>query len=103
MPLARTLILIGAALIALGLRSTARHMGATQGLLSALVAGEAPSNLRGTALGLFHLVVGVVQLIAGAAAGLAWERFGPEPVFACGATCALGALAGLAGRSPSAG
>jgi MFS family permease len=78
------------------------HMGATQGLLTTLVAGEAPSDLRGTALGLFHLVVGVVQLAAGAAAGFAWDRFGPEPVFAAGAVCALAALAGLARRSPSA-
>jgi MFS family permease len=78
------------------------HMGATQGLLSALVAGEAPSELRGTALGLFQLVIGVVQLLAGAAAGLVWQEAGPPLVFAGGAACALAALLGLARRRVSA-
>jgi MFS family permease len=83
--------LLGAALYGL-------HMGATQGLLSALVAGEAPSELRGTALGLFHLVVGIVQLGVALAAGFVWEQVGPAAVFAGGAACALAALAGLARR-----
>jgi len=78
------------------------HMGATQGLLSALVAGEAPSALRGTALGLFHLVIGVVQLLAGAAAGLVWEEAGSPLVFAGGAACAFAALLGLARHRASA-
>jgi len=77
------------------------HMGATQGLLSALVAGEAPRELRGTALGLFQLVIGVVQLLAGAAAGLVWQEVGPPLVFAGGAACALAALIGLARRRVS--
>jgi MFS family permease len=71
------------------------HMGATQGLLAALVAGEAPDELRGTALGLFHLVVGVAQLVAASAAGAAWDALGPRFVFGLGAACALLALAGL--------
>jgi MFS family permease len=84
-------VLAGAALYGL-------HMGATQGLLTALVAGEAPSELRGTALGIFHLAIGGAQLAAGIAAGLAWERFGASLVFAVGAVFALAALAGLARR-----
>lgn len=71
------------------------HMGATQGLLTALVAAEAPSDLRGTALGLFHLAIGAVQLAAATGAGLVWERLGAQPVFAAGALCALAALAGI--------
>jgi hypothetical protein len=78
------------------------HMAATQGLLTTLVADGAPADLRGTALGLFHLVVGVVQLCAGVAAGLAWDQLGPRVVFAAGAACALGALLGLARRRVSA-
>lgn len=40
------------------------HMGATQGLLSALVADAAPADLRGTAFGVFNLVTGVALLAA---------------------------------------
>ena len=77
------------------------HMGATQGLLPALVADRSPQELRGTALGLFHLAVGVVQLVVASAAGLAWERVGPQLVFGAGAASALVALAGLVGvRKP---
>ena len=71
------------------------HMGATQGLLAALVAEEAPAGLRGTALGTFHFAIGIAQLAAASAAGFAWEPLGPQLVFAAGAACALAALAGL--------
>jgi MFS family permease len=71
------------------------HMGATQGLLNALVVAEAPAELRGTALGLFHLVIGVVQLASASAAGVAWELLGPRFVFGAGAAGALAALGGL--------
>jgi MFS family permease len=81
--------MLGAALYGL-------HMGATQGLLAALVTEEAPAELRGTGLGLFHLVIGIAQLGAATAAGVAWEHLGPQLVFATGAACALTALAGLA-------
>ena len=40
------------------------HMAFTQGLLSKLVADTAPSELRGTAFGVFNLVSGVVLLPA---------------------------------------
>src|SRR5262249_52538741 len=35
------------------------HMGLTQGLLSAMVAASAPSELRGTAFGIFNLASGI--------------------------------------------
>jgi MFS family permease len=41
------------------------HMGATQGLLSALVVDAAPSHLRGTALGLYSLITGGALLNRG--------------------------------------
>jgi hypothetical protein len=47
-------------------------MGMTQGLLSAWVAQLAPKELRGTSFGLFHLVTGVMQLLAGAGFGWLW-------------------------------
>jgi MFS family permease len=38
------------------------HMGATQGLLSAIIANIVPADLRGTAFGLYSLVTGVALL-----------------------------------------
>jgi MFS family permease len=67
------------------------HMGLTQGVLSALIAASAPASLRGTAFGLFGLVVGATTLIASLVAGLLWDRFGPQATFEAGA-----AFAGLA-------
>jgi MFS family permease len=71
------------------------HMGATQGLLTAVVADAAPADLRGTAFGLFHLLVGVAQLAASVIAGALWSRLGPEHTFAAGALFSVAALAGL--------
>jgi len=79
------------------------HMAATQGLLAALVADEAPRELRGTALGLFHFAIGIVQLATATAAGVAWQQLGPRVVFAAGAVCALVAWIGLERRPTRAG
>ncbi len=72
------------------------HMGITQGLLSAMVAHTAPSDLRGTAFGLFNLVSGIAMLIASALAGLLWDRFGPSFTFFAGATFSALAVAAIA-------
>lgn len=61
------------------------HMGLTQGLLSALVADTAPSNLRGTAFGIFSLVSGVVLLAASVLAGFLWDVAGSQATFMAGA------------------
>jgi MFS family permease len=61
------------------------HMGLTQGLLSALVADTAPTELRGTAFGIFSLVSGVVLLIASALAGVLWDVGGSQATFMAGA------------------
>jgi MFS family permease len=81
------------------------HMGITQGLLSAMVAHTAPSDLRGTAFGFFNLVSGVAMLIASALAGLLWDRFGASFTFIAGAvfsTIALVAIALSSGRRDAA-
>jgi MFS family permease len=70
------------------------HMGMTQGLLAALVAGTAPDELRGTAFGIFNLACGIALLVASALAGLLWEVYGPAVTFYAGA--AFTAVAGLA-------
>jgi MFS family permease len=69
------------------------HMGLTQGLLSAAVAGAAPVRLRATAFGLFNLVTGAALLAANALAGLLWSGFGQAATFWAGAgLAALGFL-----------
>jgi len=70
-------------------------MGLTQGLLATLVAATAPSDLRGTAFGVFNLATGVVLLLASVIAGLLWSRVGPSATFLAGAIFTAIAMAGL--------
>jgi len=67
------------------------HMGMTQGLLAAMIAGASPADLRGTAYGFFNLACGLALLVASGLAGIIWERFGAEFTFYVGA-----AFAGIA-------
>lgn len=75
------------------------HMGMTQGLLAAMVADNAPADLRGTAYGFFNLVCGVAMLIASVLAGFLWDRMGASATFYAGAGFSMLALLGLTGRS----
>jgi MFS family permease len=72
------------------------HMGATQGLLSVLVADAVPENLRGTAFGLYGLITGAAVLSASVIAGWLWTDFGPAATFTTGAIFAGLALIGIA-------
>jgi MFS family permease len=72
------------------------HMGMTQGLLAAMVADSAPSDLRGSAFGFFGLASGVAMLMASVLAGLLWDQLGARSTFIAGAGFCLLALAGLA-------
>jgi MFS family permease len=83
------LVLAGAALWGV-------HMGLTQGLLSKLVADNAPAELLGTAFGLFNLVSGGALLLASVIAGGLWASFGAPATFAVGAVFAALAALGLA-------
>jgi MFS family permease len=65
------------------------HMGLTQGLLSAMVAGCAPNRLRGTGFGFFNLVSGIAVLPSSAIAGLLWTQIGPSATFLCGGAFAV--------------
>lgn len=62
------------------------HMGMTQGLLSALVADEAPAHLRATAFGVFNFASGFALLLASLVAGFLWQKTGPPATFIAGAT-----------------
>ena len=76
----------------LGIALWGAHMALTQGLLAKLVADHAPSDLRGSAFGLFNLVTGLAMLFASAIAGLLWDRIGSNATFLAGAGFAALAL-----------
>jgi MFS family permease len=68
------------------------HMGMTQGVLSALVAANAPAALRGTAFGVFNLASGVAMLLASVVAGVIWDSLGAPVTFYAGAVFAAAAF-----------
>ena len=82
----------GPLMVMVGVAIWGLHMGLTQGILSTLVADSAPSDLRGTAYGMFALVGGVATLLASVVAGVVWDRVGQAPVFLIGAALSLIAL-----------
>jgi len=71
------------------------HLAFTQGLFSKLVADTAPSALRGTAFGIFHLVNGITLFMASVIAGFIWDLLGPPATFLTGGAFAVVALLGL--------
>ena len=75
------------------------HMGMTQGLLAAMVADTAPTDLRGTAYGFFNLMSGLAMLMASGLAGFVWDRFGASITFYTGAAFCVLALTGLTCQS----
>ena len=87
----------GHAGFALGIALWGLHVGLSQGLLLTLVADVAPSDLRGTAFGLFNLAAGLALLAASLLAGALWQAAGPAATFLAGAGLAsLGLVALLA-------
>jgi MFS family permease len=102
----------GIAGVAVGVALWGLHMGLTQGLLATLVADTAPPELRGTAYGIFNLLVGLALLVASILAGALWDIVGSQATFLAGAAFTALALAGLAairriaptvGQSPKSG
>jgi len=81
--------------VALGVAAWGLHMGLTQGLLATLIADTAPTELRGTAFGVFNLICGAAVLAASVIAGTLWDWIGPQGTFLAGAGFAAVALAGL--------
>ncbi len=69
------------------------YFGLTEGVEKALVADLAPSHLRGSAFGLYHLIVGAGAFPASLLFGLVWQTAGPAAAFGMGAGLAL--LAGV--------
>jgi MFS family permease len=77
---------------AVGVALWGLHMGMTQGVLAAMIAGNSPAHLRGTAFGFFNLVSGMGMLIASVLAGFLWDRFGAPMTFFAGAGFAVAAF-----------
>jgi len=65
------------------------YFGLTEGVEKALVADFAPVHLRGSAFGLYHLIVGVGAFPASLLFGLVWQKFGSALAFGMGASLAL--------------
>ena len=65
--------------VAIGVALWGLHMGVTQGLLATLVADTAPPELRGTAFGMFNLLIGLALLAASVMAGALWEVLDRRP------------------------
>jgi MFS family permease len=91
----------GLAVVALGIVLWGLHMGITQGLLATLVADTAPTELRGTAFGLFNFVGGIAVLLASVIAGALWTAFGPAATFLAGAAFTLAGSVALLLRRPA--
>ncbi|MDC7709050.1 MFS transporter [Vogesella indigofera] len=81
--------------VVLGVALWGIHMGMTQGLLATMVANTAPSDLRGTAYGVFNFIAGLAMLAASVVAGLLWDNLGASFTFYTGAGFSVLALGGL--------
>lgn len=81
------------------------YFGLTEGVEKALVADFAPAHLRGSAFGLYHLIVGLGALPASLIFGFVWQKLGSVAAFSMGAGLALLAsimLSMLAVKKPEA-
>ena len=96
-----SLALPGMPALWLGVALYGLHLGLTQGVFAAAVAASAPVALRGTAFGVYYLIIGLLQLLAGLGAGWLWQRFGAQSAFGAGAAMAAAALLLAAGLRTS--
>jgi MFS family permease len=65
------------------------YFGLTEGVEKALVADFAPTHLRGSAFGLYHMTIGIGALPASLLFGLVWQKLGSTSAFTMGAGLAL--------------
>lgn len=65
------------------------YMAMTDGVGKALVSDMVAPSRRGTALGLYHFVLGIFTFFASFVAGLLWTHVGPAAPFVYGAVMAL--------------
>lgn len=65
------------------------QMGTTQSVFVSMISDETPKEIRGTAFGIFYIVMGIDILIASKLAGLIWENHGSIYAFKYSASIAL--------------
>ncbi len=65
------------------------YFGLTEGAEKAFIADLAPAHLRGSAYGLYHLMIGIGALPASLLFGWIWQEFGDAAAFGMGASLAL--------------
>jgi len=82
-------------LAALGAALWGLQMGATQGVLGALIADIAPDRLRGTAFGICDVAIGIAAFVASTVAGALWMSGGPPLAFAVSACVAAATMLAL--------
>jgi len=98
-------------LLSLGFAMYGLYKGTSEGVFKAYVTDVVSPGTRGTALGAFYTVMGLVMLPGGIIAGLFWDNVGHWATFAYGMGTALMALAllmtltrgagiGMANRAP---
>ena len=61
-------------------------------MIESLIADTAPAELRGTAYGVFNLLVGLALLVASVLAGALWDVIGSQATFLASAAFTLVAL-----------
>ncbi|MCX6601486.1 MAG: MFS transporter [bacterium] len=69
------------------------YIAFTEGVSKALISNLVSPESRGTALGLFYMVTGLLAVIASVVAGLLWDRVSPAAPFYLGSALAL--IAGI--------
>jgi MFS family permease len=57
------------------------QMGTTQSVFVSMISDEAPKKIRGTAFGIFYIVMGIDIMIASKVAGVIWEGYGSTYAF----------------------
>jgi len=67
------------------------YFGLTEGAEKALITDLAPAHLRGSAFGLYHLMIGIGALPASLLFGWVWQAYGAPAAFGMGASLALAA------------
>lgn len=67
------------------------YFGLTEGVEKALIADLSPAHLRGSAFGLYNLMIGIGALPASLLFGWVWQSFGSPAAFGTGAAFALAA------------
>ena len=69
-------------------------MGCTDGVGRAVIRDHSPEERKGSARGVFHMAIGGAFLAGSVAAGVLWDRIGPEAPFALGGIVAVAAVVG---------